>query len=152
VGGHWKPPCHLKGRQQMGNREGNNGCSTILWVCKWVCAVVKKIFWFCKSVLKFCWKNAFYTEKHIKVSKLFSKKFSKNVVLELPRYTWIVDDTLLLIFQHQGFSFLTKTMRIFLKTLSILHYSFFGSIYWQTVCSFGVISYNLSISSSFLLP
>jgi hypothetical protein len=51
--------------------------------------------------------------------------------LELPRHIWIVDDTWLLILQHQGFSFLTKTMRIFLKTLSIVHYSFFGSIYSQ---------------------
>jgi hypothetical protein len=71
------------------------------------------------------------TEKHIKVSKLFSKKLSKIFVLELPRHIWIVDDTLVLILQHQGFSFLTKTMRIFFKALSIVHYSFFGSIYSQ---------------------
>jgi hypothetical protein len=92
---------------------------------------LRKYFDFAKVSKKFAERNAFHTEKHIKVSKLFSKKFSKIVALELPRHIWIVDDTLLLILEHQGFSFLAKTMRIFLITLSIVHYSFFGSIYSQ---------------------
>ncbi len=72
----------------------------------------------------------FYTEKHIKVSKLFSKKFRKIVVLELPRHISIVHDTLLLILQHQGFSFLTKTMRVFLSIPidSLFSFSNFGSL------------------------
>jgi len=75
----------------------------------------------------------FYTEKHITVSKLFSKKFSKIVVLELPRHIWIVDDTLLLILQHQGFSFLTKTMRVFLSIPihSLFSFSNFGFLKFQ---------------------
>jgi hypothetical protein len=91
----------------------------------------KTCFDFAKVSKKFAERNAFYTDKHIKVSKLFSKKFSKIVVLELPRHIWIVDDTSISILKHQGFSFLTKTMRIYFKTLSIVHYSFFGSIYSQ---------------------
>jgi hypothetical protein len=153
VGGHWQLPFHLKGRQQMGIREVNNGCTTtILWFWQWVCAVFLKIFWFCKSVkTKFAERNAFYTEKHIKVSKFFSKKFSKIVVLELPRHIWIVDDALLLILQHQGFSFLTETMRIFLKTLSIVHYSFFGSIYSQHLHKLFVVLVWFHIMSTFHL-
>jgi hypothetical protein len=54
----------------------------------------------------------------------------KLVLLELSTHIWIVDDSLLLILQHKGFSFLSKVMSISLQILSTVYYSFLGNIYY----------------------
>jgi hypothetical protein len=54
----------------------------------------------------------------------------KLVLLELSTHIWIVDDSLLLILQHKGFSFLSKVMSISLQILSTVYYSFLGNIYF----------------------
>jgi len=54
----------------------------------------------------------------------------KLVLLELSTHIWIVDDSLLLILQHKGFSFLSKVMSISLQMLSTVYHSFLGNIYY----------------------
>jgi len=62
----------------------------------------------------------------------FSQRYIvRLVLLELSTNMWIgVDDTLLLIFQHKGFSFLSKVTSISLQILSIVYYFFLGNIYY----------------------
>jgi hypothetical protein len=50
--------------------------TTILWFLDGFVQFLQNIFVFFKNV-QFLLKNAFYNEKHIRISKLFSKKYSK---------------------------------------------------------------------------
>ncbi len=76
----------------------------------------------------FVLKMHFILENPLKFPS-FSQRNIENWVGWNFRHLWIVDDSLLLI-STNFFTFLTKITSISLQILSIVHYSFFGSIYY----------------------
>jgi len=123
----------------------------------WVCAVLFKIISFGK-VVNFCWKATFYTLKHVKISKVFSKKYIKfgfvgivNTHLNCSWYFIIDFATQRFQFSIKGYEYFPPNIINCVLIFAWQHLLLVSSHSWQNVCRLGQIPYNVNISCSFVL-